>query len=310
MVRAHSRGASYFAKQRRKQNLSFVLECRLNEGLSMRKLVGLAIAASAVAVLGYFVLVKDGFAPSTELSGYFALAAEYRLDLSGLDRLNGAAKAKHGPTVATAIRGVDGGGNWEAHVDGAVVESRRLRAMPSTVFGVFAVEERTTVRRRFPFVLLGTGQTFTDPETVTDKIKRRFKGEVPPAVLAFEDRDWNIVGCAQRDAHLGSRIAEAMVRIDASDVCLVDAAGSAQRLLVGYAVAKGGWWIRPFAGRICRALSSSWVDAMTKTAGAKIPSYAACLLNDHPGSAATDVGTVMSAHFFEVRPDRSLAIFR
>lgn len=80
----------------------------------------------------------------------------------------------------------------------------------------------------------------------------------------------------------------------------------ARTALVGFASVDASFWVRPLSRRICRILSASWIDAAMSQSDVKRPDYVACMLATKGKGAEREV---MAARFFEVRDDRTLAVF-
>jgi len=131
----------------------------------LKKIFAIAIII-ALGALTYYGLVKDRFAPHSKLAGYFAAGTTNRLDLSHVDEWNQAAKDKYGPGSSTGIRGR----NWEAFVQGRVVETKAVASTVFTTYGVFMVSRKG----RFPFELSIDPTFIPDPEAATQSIKANF----------------------------------------------------------------------------------------------------------------------------------------
>jgi hypothetical protein len=268
----------------------------------VKKIVAIAIII-ALGALTYYGLVKDRFAARSQLAGYFAAGTTNRLDLSHLDEWNRAAKDKYGPGSSTGIRGR----NWKAFVEGRVVETKALASTVFSTYGVFMVSRKDS----FPFEL-STDPTFIpDMELATQKIKENFSGQIPPRVLEFDARDWRLAHChSPQSPSFGFPFLNSVVRFGATDVCLIRLnAESSGTMVVGYAVVYGGVWIRPFSRRICRILAASWVESMMSRPNVKRPDYVGCLLASKLGEGSAASGDVLSPNFFEVREDKTLAVF-
>lgn len=75
--------------------------------------------------------------------------------------------------------------------------------------------------------------------------------------------------------------------------------------LVGFASVDASFWVRPLSRRICRILSASWIESVMSQSE-KRPDYVACLLATNGKGAEREV---TAARFFEVRDDKTLAVF-
>jgi hypothetical protein len=271
----------------------------------MKKLLGAIVAVVvAVAALGaliHFVLVWDGLAPHSNLGGYFSVAQWNTLDLSHIDEWNKAAKDNYGPRSSTALRG----STWEAYVEGKVVERKPIQASNSSAYGLFMVAERDS----FPFEVSIDPKHITDQEFTTDNIKRKMAGTMPAKALDFDAQDWRIAYCHSPDAP-DFGFFRSVLRLGPADVCLIrlKAEGSGT-LVIGYAVVYGEPWTQPMSKRICRTLSESWVNSMMSRPNVERPDFAGCLLINRTGGEQQASAGAVSAHFFEVRDDKSLAVF-
>ena len=69
---------------------------------------------------------------------------------------------------------------------------------------------------------------------------------------------------------------------------------------------KQGAGVRLLSRKVCRILAASWVESMTSQPNAKRPDYVACMLATKAGGSEREV---IAARFFEVRDDKTLAVF-
>jgi hypothetical protein len=271
----------------------------------MKKAVGaivaVVIAVIALGALIHFALVWDGFAAHSKLGGFFSVARWNTLDLSHLDEWNQAAKDKYGPRSSTAIRGR----TWEAYVEGQIVERKVLQSTVSSAYGVFMVPQKDS----FPFEVSIDPKHILDPEFTTDNIKRKLVATIPAKALEFDAQDWRVAHCHSPEAP-DFGFFKSVLRLGPTDVCLIRLkAEGTGTLVIGYAVVYGEPWTRPLSKRICRTLSASWVNSMMSRSDVKRPDFVGCLLANRSSEGPQDPAEVLSAHFFEVRDDRSLAVF-
>ncbi|MDH2385402.1 hypothetical protein [Bradyrhizobium sp. CER78] len=271
-----------------------------------RTLVIVAAVLIAVVVLGsslLYALVKDGFAPHSKLTAYFTIGRWSLFDMSHLDEWNRAAKEKYGPRSSTAIRGK----NWEAYVEGKVVETKAFTSRPATAYGVFMVPHRNS----FPFeVSIDPKHTLDhvlDHDSTTENIKEKLAGTVPAEALAFDAGDWRVAHC-HSPAAPDFGILDPALRLGPTDVCLTRlSAAESGTFVMGYAVVYGELWTRPMSKRICRILSTSWIKSMMSRPGVKRPDFVGCLLANRASETADPTLEVPSPHFFEIRDDQTVA---
>jgi hypothetical protein len=265
----------------------------------------LALAATFVVGLSaYFVLVVDVFAPRSELKGYFAAGSYNKVDLSHIGDWDQAAKATYGPFVQTRLNRHDGVNTYEVLLNDETVESRPFPSKLDSALGVFSVDGPHGAPTAFPFVLaLGDSEPSVGRQTATEQIKLRLgNGFAPAALLSFDDGDWKMTGCHRLGATLAVFFA-----VEQQRLCFVERTDGRGPLLIGAAIMDRSW-ARPFARRSCRTLSSAWLAAMLATATHAMPSYVGCLLL--AANPTVDRQNLLSAQFFEVRGDHSLAAFQ
>jgi len=272
---------------------------------NVKKIIAAIAILVALGALSYFSLVKDGFAVRTELAGYFAVATSNKLDLSHVDEWNKEAKDKYGPGASTAIRGQ----NWETYVGGRVVETKAMESTVFSTYGVFGVSRKSSVLGIFPFEVSTDPKYIPDPEFTARRIKDNFTGKIPARVLEFDDQEWRIAHCHSPEP-VAFGLPFSRLRLGATDVCLIrlNAEGSGT-MVIGYAVIDGGTWIRPFARRLCRTLSATWVESMMSRPNVKRPDYVGSLLTNKSSEGLKKSDEFLSSHFFEVRDDKTLAVF-
>ena len=272
----------------------------------MKKILGVVAAVVAVLALGAlsnYALVWDGFTAHSKLGGYFSIGRWNTLDLSHLDEWNQAVKDKYGPRSSTAIRGR----TWEAYLEGNVVDTKVMSSSVASAYGVFMVPQKDS----FPFEVSIDAKHIPDQDFITDNIKRNLAGTIPTRALQFDAQDWRLAHCHSPAApDFGAPLFRSALKLGPSDVCLVrlNAEGSGT-LVIGYAVVYGSPWTRLLSRRICRILSASWVDSMMSRPNVKRPDFVGCLLASRSSEGSEASAEVLSARFFEVRAENSLAVF-
>ncbi|VIO76281.1 hypothetical protein [Bradyrhizobium ivorense] len=269
----------------------------------MKKVVGgvaAVVATVALAALTHYALVWDGFAPRSKQGGYYSIGRWSFFDLSHLDEWNKAAKEKYGPRSSTAIRGK----NWEAYVEGKVVETRAFSSKPAIAYGVFMVPQKAS----YPFEVSIDPQHIPDPEFTTENIKRYLVGKIPAQALEFDAQDWRLAHCHSPEAP-SFGILNPALRLGPLDVCLIRLKSERSgTLVIGYAVVYGELWTRPLSKRICRILAASWVKSMMSRPGVNRPDFVGCLLANRANETSDVSAETPSPHFFEVRDDTSVAV--
>jgi hypothetical protein len=274
----------------------------------MLKNTALAFAAALVGLSAYLVLVVDVFTPRSKLKGYFAVGTYNKVDLSSIGDWDQAAKEKYGPTVRTRLNRHDGVNTYEVRLDDATVESRAFLSKLDSALGVFSVDGPEGAHTAFPFVLaLGDSEPSIARLKATEQIKLRLgDGFAPAALLSFDDSDWQMRGCHRLSGSDGNAHA-VFFAVEQQRLCFVERSDGRGPLLIGAAIVEGSW-ARPFARRSCRNLSSAWLGAMPATEAHAAPSYVGCLLL--AANPTFDRQNLLSAQFFEVRSDHSLAVLR
>jgi hypothetical protein len=273
------------------------------------------LAATAILTLGVFAflwIAADPLSPRSDRTGYFAIKTVDEFDLSDLDEWNRAAKEKYGPAVQTPVRMINGGSQWEARLDNTTLEIRPLGRKLITT-GVFAVDDPNSGvygpngdRILFPFVLR-SGNVPLPAAAMSNLVKHDFEDTVPATVLAFAENGWQLDACHRPDATVSTAVIGAAFHPEQRDICLVERADGRGPMLIG-SVTMTGSLIQPFGRRSCRDLSSTWLESMRKAEPEKAPAYVGCLLI----AAIRGAGSprVVTAEFFEVRRDQSLAVLR
>ena len=272
----------------------------------MKKILGVIAAVFAVIALGaltHYALVWDGFAAHSKLGGFFSIGRWNSLDLSNLDDWNQAVKDKYGPRSSTAIRGRI----WEAYVEGKVVETKAISSTTFSIYGVFMVPQKAS----FPFEVSIDPKHIPDQSFITDNIKTNLAGTIPASALEFDAQDWRLAHCHSPEApNFRATLFGSALRLGPTDVCLIRLnAEESATLVIGYAVVYGAPWTRPLSKRICRILAASWVDSMMARPNVKRPDFVGCLLTNRPGEGSDASAERLSPHFFEVRDDKTLAVF-
>ena len=268
------------------------------------KLMLAAAVAAAMVAIAYGELVADIRTPRSSLTEMHAIGSSISIEMDNFPRAEETMKEKYGPAAQTSLR--TPGANLITVVDGKVVEEGTLPVQFSDARGLLVVGPRGGPKSTFPFRLDPRKvPAFGEKGESVAALKSRFGKEFPAKYFEFNDAD------AMMDTCVGLSRADvgrpgALSQIEAGTFCVVFWKGAARAsMLIGIVLARGDPWMRPFAGRICRGVTSIALARVAATDREPPPDYAACLLVDRPdrsGAAET-----LSVHVYEVRRDATLA---
>ncbi|MCP4615301.1 MAG: hypothetical protein GY844_02575 [Bradyrhizobium sp.] len=265
-----------------------------------KKLIVVAVLCASAAMF-YVHLITDWPVPHSRHTGYFAVATSEKGNLSHLDDWNREAKAKYGPSASIALYNQ----KWVTVVGDKVVDETP-RPLTWTVFGFLGVFKVSNVES-FPFELLIDPRDPVAPGETIDKVKARFAKTVPAEVLEFGSREWRPLHChSPRPPEFGFPLYSSNLRVDANSICLMQSDGSRRTALIGFARLDASFWVGLLSRRVCRILAASWIESMMSQPDVKRPDYVACMLATKARSAGREL---VAARFFEVRDDRTLAVF-
>jgi hypothetical protein len=246
----------------------------------MRLWVKLALGIGAIiALAGYGELILDIRTPHSSLVERFAIGTYSKWITSDQEQLEKAMKTKHGPNAMTTFRFP--GGKYVTEVDNRVVDEKPLSPSFGGVEGLFVLGSLDRVTGIFPFRL--------DPEDVPPPhlysaiaVKDRFKDKFPERYLAFNERAVVQGSCVVISAPNFGMIGT-VLRLKSGTFCMVYWNGDVETsMLIGAVLANGDPWMRPFARRICRSLTSLALRKLIESDPQPPPNYAACLLVDRP----------------------------
>jgi hypothetical protein len=261
-----------------------------------------AIAAGIAGCLGYGEFIHDWRIPRSHETARYAMGTTYSMEVAALNELTAAMKQKYGERAKTILQG--GGGTITVMLDDQVVETTVLPKKLNDVYGIFVVGVRDAVSMRFPFQIAPKQKLTALNRSVAVWFRDHFKS-APRDWFAFSDADWTIDRCAWLPAGLGLGSFGETLRLREGTSCMVTWKGSQPgAILVSVVSADGDPWMRPFARRICRAITEA---ALTRfdpaTPGS--PNYAGCILVDRPGVIDADKSLAISA--YSVGPRNALA---
>lgn len=267
------------------------------------KKVIVAAALCGAAAISAALLVTDWPVPHSRRTGYFDVTTSEKADLSHIDEWNRAAKAKYGPDASTYASMSSHGLTWVARVGDKVVETRPFGFSVYGFLGVFMVSNVES----FPFELSIEPKDPVEPGQTVDKVKARFAKTAPAEALEFGNREWRPAHChSPKPPEFGFPLYSSDLRVDTSSICLMQSDGGPYTALVGFARVDASFWVRLLSRKVCRILAASWVELMTSQPNAKRPDYVACMLATKAGGSEREV---IAARFFEVRDDKTLAVF-
>jgi hypothetical protein len=260
--------------------------------------------AAAMVAIAYAELVADIRTPRSSLTEMHAVGSSISIQMDDFRRAGEAMKEKYGPTAQTSLH--TPGANLTTVVDGKVVEEGKLPAQFSDANGLFVVGPRGRLASTFPFRLDPRKvPAFGEKSESVATLKNRFGKEFPAKYLAFGDADATVDTCVGLSGPDLGRPG-ALLQIEAGTFCIVFWKGAARAsMLIGIVLARGDPWMRPFAERICRSLTSIALARVAATDREPPPDYAACLLVDRPDR--TGAAETLTAHVYEVRRDATLA---
>ena len=262
----------------------------------LRWVMGLTLALAGVAV--YLEFMIDIRTPLSPLAMRGALVTANKLPPETLAAATAALKAKFG-NAAVVWQGSMG---INAKLNGEIVETVPARTFFHEALGITQVADQAGAIATFPFYI-SPYETFTRGESdLLAHLKMRIGRVFPPASLDVEGDDFAIKPCRNLTVQeLGMDFTARVLRLGASTICtIVWQRAPSRRMLIGIAVADGGRWIRPFARRACRMLSTAWLANV-----AQLPDYLQCLLIDDRNNQP--FGSGLSTVAYEIRKDGSLA---
>jgi hypothetical protein len=249
----------------------------------MRLWVTLSLVAAAIIIAAYGEFILDIRSADSDLIKQSALGAGASLSLDEYHRKMDQMRTAYGLDRAKVILDPQTG-EMTVELDGKVIEKGRVERIFSYMYGLFAVTSREGQDNMFPFVLTpGELPLPLDHEPNIERLRARFESILPAKFLAFKDSDWTRDSCvtlAPPSKILGDLAS--LLRLQAHTSCIVHWNGTRPAsMLVGVTLAHGDPWMRPFARRICRHVTSAMLRSLTAP-DREPPTYAACVLVDRP----------------------------
>jgi hypothetical protein len=269
---------------------------------------GTAVLIGAIGTPGRLALADPLFEARSHLVSSRAVATNYSITLAEYQALAEAATKKYGPGAKTTLH--TNTGKVETVVDGKVVATEFVKARVQEVFGIFGVGRRSSQLARFPFMLRVAGTRGQRREDVGKTVRNRFEKQAPQ-LFGFTDLDWATLWCWSQDApDAGAQFADAPPKLGKADLCLVRwRLQEPKTMLIGAVAADGGDWVRDASRPICRGLATQWLDMPGRSEPDYPVDYVACVLVHDPDRGTKGAKDTVVEHFYEVRPDRSLAHF-
>jgi hypothetical protein len=246
----------------------------------MRFWLEIALGAAA-ALLGaaYAEFVLDIRGPLSSLESESAMAAITLTSYGDYWDKEKEARAKYGSgVIATAD---EAGGKWTVTADGSVFAQGRISVTLAGMYGLFAVTSGETIEGLFPFDIVPTRPDLSGAQNVK-VLQERFEN-FPKRFLAFADDDVVVDSCqAPHPPVSGIGFFAKWLPIQSQAFCLAHWKGPhPASMLIGVTLANGDPWMRPFARRLCRAITTAALKNPA-FAGNQTPAYAACVLVDRP----------------------------
>ncbi|MGC2782117.1 MAG: hypothetical protein WA418_41440, partial [Bradyrhizobium sp.] len=234
---------------------------------------GLALVCAAL----YAELVLDLRTQRSALSFNAALGTTVGYVVVQIDELHKQMKAPYGPRAESSFSFPPG--KITVTLDGKVVAERDVDSELNAVLGILAVGTPSGPDDLFPFRLsYALGERPMATRLATPLIKQRFAKDLPAWMLAFTDKDWSIDRCVPLAAeHLGSVGRHLRYRRGTACVIAWRGGGRSTAMLISLSQADGDPWLRPFARRVCRAITEAARDEIARLAPPEL-NYAACLL--------------------------------
>jgi len=256
-----------------------------------------------VLIAAYGELVADFRGARSKLNSEKALAAITSTSYGDRDAKTEEARAKYGDRVR-AHDSVPAGtvdGKWTITLDGNVIEEGRIAVNLAGMYGVFAVTSGDATKGMFSFSIV-PGRTDLSDTTSVKVLRDRFEN-FPARFLAFADTDLAIDSCASPPAsELGFGSIGALLGLQAQTYCVVHWKGPhPTSMLISVTLANGDPWMRPFARRICRSMTSATLGKLASP-DRQPPVYAACVLVDRAGRRKpADARDTFESVVYEIR---------
>jgi hypothetical protein len=264
--------------------------------------LGIWAAVVVVGVVAYAELVLDWRSRRSDQSARMTVSVTHSLSVVDYNKRAAAMKQKYGQR-AEATLALDTG-RVEVTLDGRVMETYEEKRTLDSAYGLFVIRSKDAAAARFPFRLSASQNIARIDRSLADWFRRHFKDD-PPAWFQFSDDDWTIDRCASLPSGLGLGKFGEWLRLREGTSCVVTwRRAQPVSMLITVSRADGNPWMRPFARRLCRAIT----DAALKRFDAgqpNRPQYAACILADRPEYASARKSLAVGV--YSVGPRNELA---
>ena len=240
-----------------------------------------AVAITLVGVIAYGELVRDWRIQSSGQSVRFAMGVTHGALMAELKSLADAMKQKYGESTETTLP-LDTG-IAEVTLNGKLLETHPEVKRISSVYGIFVFGPDDHITTRFPFEVSANLVTANSNEWIADGLRKNLKRS-PAAWFEFKDSDWSwsFDRCTARPKDLGLGTIGSALFLRGGTYCVIGWKGEQPgSMLISVSVADGNPWMRPFARRICRAITEAALGRLD-TELPDSPKYAACVLIDRP----------------------------
>jgi hypothetical protein len=272
---------------------------------SMRGWVKFLLGSVAVVlVAAYAEFVLDFRGPRSQLTSDSALAAITLTSYGDYDAKVKEARARYGDRVHAHQD--DSAGKWTITLDDNIIEEGPIVVKLAGMYGVFAVASGDNADSIFSFSIV-PGSVNLSHTTSAEILRDRFEN-FPARFLTFADTDMAIDACAAPPiSELGFGSIGRLLRMQSQTYCVAHWKGThSSSMLISVTLANGDPWMRLFARRICRVMTSADLGALARLNGPP-PAYAACVLVDRPDRRRPrDAHDTFESVVYEVR-DGTLA---
>jgi hypothetical protein len=245
--------------------------------------LGIWAAVVVVGAVAYAELVSDWRIRRSDQHARLAISVTHSMSVVDYNKRAAEMKQKYGQR-AKATLAIDTG-RVEVTLDGRVMETYEEKRTLESAYGLFVIGSKDAAAARFPFRLSASQNIERLDRSLADWFRRHFT-DYPPAWFEFRDDDWTIDRCAPLPAGLGLGKFGEWLRLREGTSCVVTwKRATPVSMLIIVSRADGDPWMRPFARRLCRAIT----DAALKRFEAgqpNSPQYAACVLADRPEYAS------------------------
>jgi hypothetical protein len=269
------------------------------------KTLTIALAVLASGALGWAELVLDWRTPRSDVAQNHALGVNVGISLAPYNRAAQEAKQKYGDGAKVSFEFPPGRTRIES--EGNIVHEETAVRRLNDVIGIFLIGQRGRADMAFPFRLAPDQDPQRIQRTLAVPIRDRFGKAMAQRLPSFTDQDWSIDRCVKLPDGLGLGGLGLLLRLRKGAACVVTWSRSQPAptsMLISVSLADGDPWMRPFAPRLCRAITETAL-AQVDLAERDRPAYAACVLADRP--ARDGAQRALSSYVFAIGPGPQLA---